>query len=135
MFSRAFHRRYGVNPREVNRTFEPVAIREKGATPGIVDPDSVTICGYKPRTGTDTVARLKRQKHVECLLTVARLLHIGDLAAAAVTDPSLGDFVQSIVLSLWMSSGRTMPAISSSRISLLILHFLSAFDHQVAVRQ
>lgn len=31
MFSRAFHRRYGVNPREVNRTYQTVAIQEKGA--------------------------------------------------------------------------------------------------------
>ncbi|WP_084030766.1 helix-turn-helix transcriptional regulator [Bradyrhizobium paxllaeri] len=31
MFSRAFHRRYGINPREVNTAFQAVAIRERGA--------------------------------------------------------------------------------------------------------
>ncbi|MBR0856961.1 helix-turn-helix transcriptional regulator [Bradyrhizobium liaoningense] len=31
IFSRAFRRRYGVNPREVNRTFQSIAVREKGA--------------------------------------------------------------------------------------------------------
>ncbi|MEW6639043.1 MAG: helix-turn-helix domain-containing protein [Pseudomonadota bacterium] len=31
MFSRAFRRRYGVNPRDVNRTFQSVAVREKGS--------------------------------------------------------------------------------------------------------
>ncbi|MGO4717317.1 helix-turn-helix domain-containing protein [Bradyrhizobium sp. 2TAF24] len=30
MFSRAFRRRYGVNPRDVNRTFQSAAVREKG---------------------------------------------------------------------------------------------------------
>lgn len=30
IFSRAFRRRYGVNPRDVNRTFQSVAVREKG---------------------------------------------------------------------------------------------------------
>ena len=30
IFSRAFRRRYGVNPRDVNKTFRDVAVREKG---------------------------------------------------------------------------------------------------------
>lgn len=30
IFSRAFRRRYGVNPRDVNRTFQTIAVREKG---------------------------------------------------------------------------------------------------------
>ena len=34
---------------------------------------------------------LERQQHVEHLLAVARLLHVGDLAAAAVGDAGLGD--------------------------------------------
>jgi len=40
-----------------------------------------------------------------------------------------------MVLSLWMSSGRTTPATISSRISKIDADLLPAFDHQIAVRQ
>src|SRR5947209_9936312 len=34
---------------------------------------------------------LERQQHIEHLLPIARLLHVGELAAAAIGDARLGD--------------------------------------------
>ena len=62
----------------------------------------------------------ERQQHVERLLAVAGLLHVGELAAGRRRRCGASAILAlSITLSLSMSSGRTTPATASSRSSKL----------------
>ena len=62
----------------------------RGATEGRV---IHRCCVREPQTGVGAqeFLILERQQHVEHLLAVTRLLHVGDLAAAAIGDARLRD--------------------------------------------
>src|ERR1700712_4284406 len=78
---------------------------------------------------------LERQYHVHELLAVARLLHVGDLAAPAIGDAGLRDLaaVDSVVaLDILRPHDAGDDQLADFEIDADLLF---AFDHQIAVRQ
>ena len=78
---------------------------------------------------------LERQQHVHHLLAVARLLQIGDLAAAAIGDAGLGDLagIDGVVaLDVLGANDAGDDQLADFEIDP---DFLLALDHQIAVRQ
>ena len=79
--------------------------------------------------------RSERQQHVHHLLAVARLLHVGDLAVAAIGDAGLRDLagidgVVALDVLRAHDAGDDQFAHFEIDADLLL-----AFDHQIAVRQ
>src|SRR5450755_3233259 len=78
---------------------------------------------------------LERQQHVHHLLAVARLLHVGDLAAAAIGDAGLRDLrgIDGVVaLDVLRAHDAGDDQFANFEIDA---DLLLAFDHQIAVRQ
>src|SRR4051794_24793544 len=79
--------------------------------------------------------KLERQDHVHELLAVARLLHVGDLAAAAISDAGLRDLagVDGVVaLDVFGPHDAGDDQLADFEIDA---NLLLAFDHQIAVGQ
>ena len=84
----------------------------------------------------DVVRNLsERQQHVEHLLAVPRLLHVGDLTATAIGNPRLCDFARIdrvIALDVFRPNDAGDDEFADLEVHA---YFLLAIDHQIAVRQ